>query len=104
MNETKKKEARPDANRDPMTGATGAHPIGVGLGSVSGATIGAVAGATAGPAGTALGAVIGGVAGGLTGKGLAEAANPTEVPGRYGELNWEKAEPRRDADDRKDKI
>ena len=126
MNETKK-EARPDANRDPMSGASGAHPVGVGLGSVSGATIGAVVGAAAGPAGTALGAAIGGVAGGLTGKGLAEAVNPTvedtywranyasrpyvkagtgyeayqaayrlgwKGPGRYGELNWEKAEPR----------
>jgi hypothetical protein len=77
MNETKK-EAQPDKNRDPLTGASGAHPVGVGLGSVTGASIGAVVGAAAGPLGTAVGATIGGVAGGLTGKGLAEAANPTD--------------------------
>jgi hypothetical protein len=122
------KRTQPDANRDPLTGQPGAHPIGVGLGSASGGSIGAVVGAIAGgPVGTAIGATIGGVAGGLTGKGLAEVANPTvedtywrenyasrpyvkpgtryetyqaayrvgwEGPGRYGELNWEKAEPR----------
>jgi hypothetical protein len=101
-----------DANRDPITGSPGAHPIGVGVGSAGGATIGAA---------------IGGVAGGLTGKGVAEGVNPTvedaywrenyaqrpyvkagssydeyqaayrfgwEGHGRYGELNWEQAEPR----------
>jgi phage tail tape-measure protein len=85
MTETKK-EARPDANRDPMTGASGAHPVGVGLGSMSGATIGAVVGAAAGPAATALGAAIGGLAGGLTGKGLAEAAGVSPVTCQL--LSW----------------
>ena len=73
----RKAEGQPDSNKDPMTGEPGAHPVGVGIGSASGAAIGAVVGAVGGPVGTAVGAVIGGVAGGLTGKGLAEAANPT---------------------------
>jgi hypothetical protein len=61
-----------DANRDPLTDAPGAHPVGVGVGA-AGAAIGSVAG----PIGTAVGAVIGAVAGGLAGKGVAEAVNPT---------------------------
>jgi hypothetical protein len=89
MNE-KKRQAKPDANRDPLTGEPGAHPVGVGLGSAGGAAIGAVVGSLAGPAGTALGAAVGGVAGGLTGKGVAEEANPT-VEARY----WRESYPSR---------
>lgn len=67
------------ANRDPITGAPGAHPIGTGLGGASGAVAGAVVGtAVAGPLGTAVGAVIGAVTGGLVGKGAGEVVNPTE--------------------------
>jgi hypothetical protein len=127
MNNEKKKEVQPDANRDPLTGAPGAHPVGVGVGSAGGAVVGAVAGSFAGPVGTAVGAAVGGVVGGLSGKGVAESANPTvedaywrehytsrpyvkagakypeyqaayrlgwEGHGRYGELDWDKAEPR----------
>jgi hypothetical protein len=65
------------ANRDPLSGAPGAHPVGVGAGAAGGAAAGAAIGAVAGPVGTALGAAIGGVAGGLAGKGAAEAVNPT---------------------------
>jgi hypothetical protein len=126
MSQRRKKD-QPSANRDPLTGETGAHPLGVGVGSAGGAAIGAVVGSVAGPVGTAVGTAIGGVAGGLTGKGVAEGANPTvedaywrenyasrpyvkpgagyaayqpayrfgwESRGRYGELNWDKAEPR----------
>ncbi|MGH8173743.1 MAG: hypothetical protein ACREPX_11390 [Rhodanobacteraceae bacterium] len=67
------------ANRDPITGTPGAHPIGTGLGAAPGAVAGAVAGtAVGGPVGAAVGAVVGAVAGGLAGKGVAEAVNPTE--------------------------
>ena len=66
-----------DANRDPISGTPGAHPVGVGFGSAGGATVGAVVGSLAGPLGTVVGAAIGGIAGGLTGKGLAEGINPT---------------------------
>ena len=67
------------ANRDPITGAAGAHPVGTALGGTSGAIAGAVAGtAVAGPAGTLVGAVIGAVAGGLAGKAAGESVNPTE--------------------------
>jgi hypothetical protein len=67
-----------DANRDPITGAPGAHPVGTGLGAAgAGAAAGALGGAIAGPIGAAAGAVIGGVAGGLAGKAAGEAVNPT---------------------------
>jgi hypothetical protein len=67
-----------DSNPDPLTGAPGAHPIGVGAGAAGGAATGAAIGtAVAGPVGTVVGGAIGAVAGGLAGKGVAEAVNPT---------------------------
>ena len=67
-----------DENRDPITGAPGAHPVGVGIGAAGGGATGAAIGtAVAGPVGTAVGAVIGAVAGGLAGKGVAEKVDPT---------------------------
>ncbi|MBA2480097.1 MAG: DUF2383 domain-containing protein [Planctomycetes bacterium] len=67
-----------DANRDPITGAPGAHPVGSGFGAAGGAGAGAaIGGAVGGPIGAGIGAVVGGIAGGLTGKGVAEAVNPT---------------------------
>jgi hypothetical protein len=67
-----------DSNRDPISGAPGAHPVGVGVGTaVGGAAAGAAAGAMAGPVGTVGGAVVGGVAGGYAGKGIAESIDPT---------------------------
>ncbi len=70
--------ARGDANRDPMTGEPGAHPMGVGTGAVGGGIAGAViGGAVGGPIGAGVGAVVGVVSGGLAGKSAAEAINPT---------------------------
>jgi hypothetical protein len=70
-----------DANRDPLSGAPGAHPVGVGVGAAGAGAAGAAIGAALGPAGSiagaAVGAVVGAVAGGLAGKGAAEAINPT---------------------------
>ena len=67
-----------DLNRDPLSGQTGAHPLGTGAGAASGALAGALAGmAVGGPVGSVLGATVGAVAGGLAGKSMAEAANPT---------------------------
>lgn len=72
-------EARIDANRDPITGEPGAHPVGTGVGAVGGATTGAaIGGVVGGPVGAMIGAAVGGIAGGLAGKGVAEAVNPTE--------------------------
>ena len=77
----------PDANRDPISGAPGAHPVGTGVGAVAGgaaagAATGAVIGTVAGPVGTAVGTAIGtavgAIAGGYAGKGIAESINPTE--------------------------
>ena len=66
------------ANRDPLTGAPGAHPIGTGVGAVAGGmAAGAAAGTVAGPVGTVVGAAIGAVVGGLAGKGVAERIDPT---------------------------
>src|SRR5688500_13657548 len=63
-----------DANRDPITGAPGSHPVGTGVGAaVGGIAAGAAAGSVAGPVGTVVGAVVGG----LAGKGVAESIDPT---------------------------
>lgn len=67
-----------EPNRDPITGAPGAHPIGVGAGAAAGGAAGAAAGTVVGgPVGTVVGAVVGAVAGGLAGKGVAEMVDPT---------------------------
>ncbi len=67
-----------DANRDPISGAPGAHPIGTGVGAaVGGAAAGAVAGTVVGPLGTIIGAAVGAVIGGLAGKDVAEVIDPT---------------------------
>ena len=66
-----------DANRDPISGAPGAHPVGTGLGAAGGGAAGAALGAVAGPVGAAVGLVAGAIAGGLGGKGVAEQIDPT---------------------------
>ena len=67
-----------DANRDPITGTPGAHPVGTGLGAAAGGmAAGAAVGTVAGPVGTAIGAAVGAVAGGLAGKAIAEKIDPT---------------------------
>lgn len=69
---------QPSANRDPITGAPGAHPVGTGMGAAGGGAAGAAIGSVvAGPAGTLVGAAVGAIAGGLTGKGVAEMVDPT---------------------------
>src|SRR5690606_17119920 len=64
-------------NRDPISGATGAHPVGVGVGGAGGAVAGAVVGSVLGPIGTLVGGAIGTVAGAAAGKGVAERMDPT---------------------------
>lgn len=66
-----------DMNRDPLSGAAGAHPIGTGVGATGGAAVGAAIGAVGGPVGMAVGGAIGAVVGGLGGKAAGEAVNPT---------------------------
>ncbi len=79
MNARDDRFARPaDANRDPLTGAPGAHPVGTGLGAAAGGVAaGAAVGTVAGPIGTLVGAAVGAVVGGLAGKGVAEMIDPT---------------------------
>jgi hypothetical protein len=79
--------AQADANRDPISGAPGAHPVGVGVGAAGGAAAGAAAGALGGPVGAAVGAAVGAVAGGLAGKAAAEGINPT-VEDNYWRANY----------------
>lgn len=64
-------------NRDPLTGAPGAHPVGTGVGATGGAIAGAAVGAIGGPIGAAIGLAAGAIAGGLGGKAVAENVNPT---------------------------
>lgn len=67
-----------DQNRDPITGAPGAHPVGTGLGAGGGGMAGAaIGGAVGGPVGAIVGAAAGAIAGGLAGKGIAEQIDPT---------------------------
>jgi hypothetical protein len=76
-----------DLNRDPISGETGAHPLGTGAGAASGGMAGAAVGtAVGGPIGAVIGAVVGAVAGGLAGSGAAEAVNPTAE-----ELFWKES-------------
>lgn len=76
-----------DANRDPITGAPGAHPVGTGVGAAGGAAAGAAMGSVVGPIGTAVGLVAGAVVGGLTGKAVAESIDPT-VEDAYWKENY----------------
>ncbi len=78
---------RDAANRDPITGAEGAHPLGTGLGAAGGAAAGAAMGAPAGPLGVVVGAAAGGLVGGLVGKGAAEVVNPS-LEDAYWRENW----------------
>ena len=66
-----------DMNRDPLTDAPGAHPIGTGIGAAGGALTGMAAGAIGGPITVAVGGVAGAITGGLAGKAIAESVNPT---------------------------
>ena len=66
-----------DSNPDPITGAPGAHPVGVGVGAAGAGAAGAAIGAIGGPVGAVVGAAIGAVVGGLAGKGVAESIDPT---------------------------
>lgn len=85
-----KQEAR-DANRDPITKAPGAHPVGTGVGAAAGGAAGIAAGVAAsaatgigmgtalgGPVGAAVGLVAGAVMGGLAGKAIGEKIDPTK--------------------------
>jgi len=83
------KQKGTDANRDPITGMPGAHPVGTGVGATGGAAAGAAIGAVAGPVGAAVGLVAGAVAGGLAGKGVAEKMDPT-VEDAYWKANYSK--------------
>lgn len=66
-----------DMNRDPISGAPGSHPVGVGVGGAGGATAGALVGALFGPIGMLVGGGIGAIAGAAAGKGVAERIDPT---------------------------
>lgn len=66
-----------DMNRDPISNAPGAHPVGVGVGGVGGAAVGAGVGALFGPIGMLIGGALGTIAGAAAGKGVAEGIDPT---------------------------
>ena len=88
MNDDKKPVDEHDANRDPISGQSGAHPVGTGIGAAGAGTIGAIVGGViGGPIGAVVGSAIGSVAGGLVGKNAAEKANPT-VEDEYWQNNY----------------
>jgi hypothetical protein len=67
-----------DANRDPISGEPGAHPVGTGMGAAGVGSVATVVGSVVGgPIGAVVGAVVGSVVGGLAGKSTAEKINPT---------------------------
>ncbi len=67
-----------NVNADPLTGESGSHPVGTGVGAAGGAAAGAAVGAAVGgPAGALVGAAVGAVAGGAAGHGVGEMVNPT---------------------------
>ena len=63
-----------DSNPDPITGAPGSHPVGVGLGGTSGAVVGAAIGSLLGPIGTLIRGAAGTIAGAQI-RGLACGGN-----------------------------
>lgn len=90
--------AKHDENRDPLSGESGAHPVGTGVGAAAGglaagAATGAAVGTVAGPigtaVGTAIGAAVGAVTGGLAGKAVAEHIDPT-IEHEYWRSNYAK--------------
>jgi hypothetical protein len=69
---------QPNNNPDPITGESGSHLVGTGIGAAGAGTAGAVlGGAVGGPIGAMIGAAVGGIVGGLAGKDVAEELNPT---------------------------
>lgn len=78
MNNDVKVVDQNDANRDPISGEPGAHPLGTGVGAAgAGGVATVIGGVVGGPVGAVVGAVVGSVIGGLAGKGTAEQINPT---------------------------
>ena len=88
LDKTEDRIDRADENRDPISGARGAHPVGTGVGAAAGgAAAGAAIGSVAGPVGTVAGIAAGAVIGGLAGKGVAEKVNPT-IEREYWSTNY----------------
>src|ERR1017187_4539823 len=83
------KQEATDANRYPISGKRGSHPVGTGVGATGGAVAGAAIGSVAGPVGTVVGLAAGAVAGGLAGKEVAEKLDPT-VEDAYWRTNYSK--------------
>ncbi|MEO7599157.1 MAG: PRC and DUF2382 domain-containing protein [Opitutus sp.] len=81
----KNKNKSNQANRDPITGEPGSHPVGTAAGAAALGAAGAATGAIAGPIGVGVGAAAGAIIGGLSGKAASEQFNPTEAGdlGRY---------------------
>lgn len=78
MSNERKTSHESDANRDPISGQPGAHPVGTGIGAAGAGAVGAtIGGVVGGPVGAVVGSAIGGVVGGLGGKAAAEAIDPT---------------------------
>ena len=88
MNQPYDPKLKTDSNLKPITGGTGSHPVGTGVGAAGGAVAGAATGtAAAGPVGAVIGGAIGAATGALAGQSAAEAVNPT-VEDAYWSANY----------------
>jgi phage tail tape-measure protein len=78
MNQNHDSKVKTDSNLHSITGGSGSHPVGTGVGAAGGAVAGAAIGtAVGGPVGAVVGGAIGAATGALAGHGAAEAVNPT---------------------------
>lgn len=91
---------RGDRNPDPITDASGAHPIETGVGAtMAGVAAGALAGAIGGPLGAVAGAIAGGAAvGGIAGHAVGEMIDPTIEDNWISEYTKSQAKPPTEAE------
>jgi len=88
MNQTTDQKLKARSDRTSVTGGSGSHPVGTGVGAAGGAVAGAAIGtAVAGPFGAVVGGAIGAATGALAGQSTAEALNPT-VEDSYWSANY----------------
>jgi len=88
MNRNHDSKLKINPNHKPITGGSGWHPVGTGVGAAGGAVAGAAIGtAVGGPVGGIVGGAIGAATGALAGQTAAEAVNPT-VEDAYWSANY----------------
>lgn len=78
MNQNNDSKLKTDSNLHSITGGSGSHPVGTGVGAAGGAVAGAAIGtAMGGPVGAVVGGAVGAATGALAGQSAASALNPS---------------------------